>query len=36
MYKHWHDDQDQYTKIVLRTEAAVPKKEQKEPSHELA
>ncbi|MDQ3247287.1 MAG: glutathione-dependent formaldehyde dehydrogenase [Pseudomonadota bacterium] len=22
MYKHWHDDQDQFTKIVLKTEAA--------------
>jgi threonine dehydrogenase-like Zn-dependent dehydrogenase len=24
MYRHWHDDQDTYTKIVLKTEAAVP------------
>ena len=36
MYKHWHDDQDQYTKIVLKTEMATPKQEQKERSHELA
>ena len=27
MYKHWHDDQDQYTKIVLKTEMATPKQE---------
>ena len=36
MYKHWHDDQDTYTKIVLRTEMATPKQEQKEQQHELA
>jgi threonine dehydrogenase-like Zn-dependent dehydrogenase len=37
MYKHWHDDQDEYTKIVLKTDAAAtPKQEQKELSHELA
>jgi hypothetical protein len=36
MYKHWHDDQDQYTKIVLQTEAALPKQEQEEKQHELA
>ncbi len=23
MYKHWHDEQDSYTKIVLQTEAAM-------------
>ena len=22
MYKHWHDDQNEYTKIVLKTDAA--------------
>ena len=22
MYRHWHDEQDEYTKIVLKTEAA--------------
>ena len=27
MYKHWHDEQDAYTKIVLKTEMAVPKQE---------
>jgi threonine dehydrogenase-like Zn-dependent dehydrogenase len=27
MYRHWHDDQDTYTKIVLKTEAAVPSRE---------
>jgi len=37
MYKHWHDDQNEYTKIVLKTEAAAtPKQEQKEQQHELA
>ena len=36
MYKHWHDDQDNYTKIVLKTDMAMPKQEQKELSHELA
>jgi hypothetical protein len=36
MYRHWHDDQDQYTKIVLKTEMAAPTREQKELSHELA
>jgi threonine dehydrogenase-like Zn-dependent dehydrogenase len=36
MYRHWHDDQDQYTKIVLKTEMAEPRQEQKELSHELA
>jgi hypothetical protein len=34
MYKHWHDDQDQYTKIVLKTEMATPKVEKV--SEELA
>ena len=24
MYKHWHDDQNEYTKIVLKTEMADP------------
>ena len=27
MYRHWHDEQDSYTKIVLKTEAATPKPE---------
>ena len=36
VYKHWHDDQDEYTKIVLKTEMATPKTEQKEKQHELA
>jgi threonine dehydrogenase-like Zn-dependent dehydrogenase len=36
MYRHWHDEQDTYTKIVLKTEAAVPRAEQKEQQHELA
>ena len=36
MYAHWHDDQDTYTKIVLQTEAAKPRLEQKEQQHELA
>jgi hypothetical protein len=22
MYRHWHDEQDEYTKIVLKTDAA--------------
>ena len=37
MYKHWHDEQDQYTKIVLKTEMATPKTETEgAASHELA
>jgi len=36
MYKHWHDEQDTYTKIVLKTDMAMPKQEQKELSHEFA
>jgi threonine dehydrogenase-like Zn-dependent dehydrogenase len=36
MYKHWHDDQDRFTKIVLQTQAAMPKQEQKEQQHEFA
>jgi threonine dehydrogenase-like Zn-dependent dehydrogenase len=36
MYKHWHDDQDQYTKIVLKTEMAVPNVEQAAQQHEPA
>jgi threonine dehydrogenase-like Zn-dependent dehydrogenase len=27
MYKHWHDDQNSYTKIVLKTDMAKPKQE---------
>jgi len=36
MYRHWHDEQDAYTKIVLKTEMATSKQEQNEQSHELA
>ena len=36
MYKHWHDDQDQYTKIVLKTEMATPDKQQEAQQRELA
>ena len=36
MYRHWHDEQDQYTKIVLKTEMAISQAEQKEQQHELA
>jgi len=36
MYRHWHDEQDTYTKIVLKTEMAAPKSEKKEQQHELA
>jgi threonine dehydrogenase-like Zn-dependent dehydrogenase len=36
MYKHWHDDQDQYTKIVLKTEIAVPNVDQAAQEHEPA
>jgi threonine dehydrogenase-like Zn-dependent dehydrogenase len=35
MYRNWHDDQDQFTKIVLKTEMASPKQEQQEKQHEL-
>ena len=36
MYRNWHDDQDQFTKIVLKTEMAAPKHDQQEKQHELA
>jgi hypothetical protein len=36
MYRNWHDDQDRFTKIVLKTEMATPKAEQQERQHELA
>jgi threonine dehydrogenase-like Zn-dependent dehydrogenase len=36
MYRNWHDDQDQFTKIVLKTEMAVAKAQQQEKQHELA
>lgn len=36
MYRHWHDDQNEYTKIVLKPEMAIPEKHQKERQHELA
>jgi threonine dehydrogenase-like Zn-dependent dehydrogenase len=36
MYRNWHDDQDQYTKIVLKTEMATPRQVQSAEQHELA
>lgn len=36
MYRNWHDDQDQFTKIVLKTETASPRRHQQEMQHELA
>jgi threonine dehydrogenase-like Zn-dependent dehydrogenase len=36
MYRHWHDEQDTYTKIVLKTEMAVPKAEKQEKQSEPA
>jgi threonine dehydrogenase-like Zn-dependent dehydrogenase len=36
MYRHWHDEQDSYTKIVLKTEMATPRQAQREQKHELA
>jgi threonine dehydrogenase-like Zn-dependent dehydrogenase len=36
MYRHWHDEQDTYTKIVLKTEAAVQKTEKQEKQSEPA
>ena len=36
MYRNWHDDQDQFTKIVLKTEMAIPGQAQQERQHELA
>jgi threonine dehydrogenase-like Zn-dependent dehydrogenase len=37
MYRHWHDDQDTYTKIVLKTDAAaVPRKDKQAKQGELA
>jgi len=36
MYRHWHDDQDSYTKIVLKTEAATARQGQKQEQRELA
>jgi len=37
MYKHWHDDQNTYTKIVLKTDAsAVPQVQKQEAQHEPA
>jgi threonine dehydrogenase-like Zn-dependent dehydrogenase len=29
MYRHWHDDQNEYTKIVLKPELAVQSSEMK-------
>lgn len=36
MYRHWHDEQDSYTKIVLKTEMAVPKAAKQEKQSEPA
>lgn len=36
MYRNWHDEQDQFTKIVLKTETASPRQDQQEMQHELA
>jgi threonine dehydrogenase-like Zn-dependent dehydrogenase len=36
MYKHWHDDQNAYTKIVLKTEMATPKVQEAAQVHEPA
>jgi hypothetical protein len=36
MYRNWHDDQEQFTKIVLKTEMATPKQEQAAEQRELA
>jgi threonine dehydrogenase-like Zn-dependent dehydrogenase len=36
MYRHWHDEQDEYTKIVLQTDAVKPKAEKQEKQHEPA
>jgi threonine dehydrogenase-like Zn-dependent dehydrogenase len=36
MYRHWHDEQDTYTKIVLKTQSATTNQDQKEQQHELA
>jgi threonine dehydrogenase-like Zn-dependent dehydrogenase len=36
MYRHWHDEQDAYTKIVLKTEAAKQSSPKQEKQHELA
>jgi hypothetical protein len=36
MYRHWHDEQDSYTKIVLKTEAAKQFAPKQNKQHELA
>jgi threonine dehydrogenase-like Zn-dependent dehydrogenase len=36
MYRHWHDEQDVYTKIVLKTDMAVPDTSEQEKQSELA
>jgi threonine dehydrogenase-like Zn-dependent dehydrogenase len=36
MYKHWHDDQDEYTKIVLKPEMATPPVKAEQEQRELA
>ena len=35
-FKHWHDEQDEYTKIVLKTEAAKQSSKKEEHQHEPA
>jgi len=35
MYRHWHDEQDAYTKIILKTEMANATPAQQEQQHEL-
>lgn len=36
MYRHWHDEQDIYTKIVLKTEMAMPRTSKQEKQREPA
>jgi threonine dehydrogenase-like Zn-dependent dehydrogenase len=36
MYKHWHDDQNTYTKIVLKTDMAAPVQQAEQRQSELA
>jgi threonine dehydrogenase-like Zn-dependent dehydrogenase len=36
MYKHWHDDQYTYTKIVLKTDMAAPVQQAEQRQSELA
>jgi hypothetical protein len=32
MYRHWHDEQDTYTKIVLKPDMAKPRTEAVQPA----